>query len=90
MATTPISQSELSRKVDIAALRFIGAYIAKNGFSPSIREIGGHLDRKSPSAAQHITKRLLENGYIKKSGNHRSIVLTKSGRDLIRHENPRS
>ncbi len=50
-------------------LKFIKEKIAKNGYPPTVREIGKFLGLSSPATIQvHLTN-LEEKGYIKKGGN---------------------
>ncbi|HHT38342.1 MAG TPA: transcriptional repressor LexA [Mollicutes bacterium] len=58
------------------ALTFIKEQIAKNGYPPTVREIGQHLGLSSPATIQVHLSNLEEKGYIKKGGNkNRAIEL---------------
>lgn len=51
------------------ALNFIKEGIAKNGYPPTVREIGKFLGLSSPATIQVHLSNLEEKGYIKKGGN---------------------
>jgi repressor LexA len=51
------------------ALNFIKEQIAKNGYPPTVREIGKFLGLSSPATTQVHLSNLEEKGYIKKGGN---------------------
>jgi repressor LexA len=50
-------------------LHFIKEQIAKNGYPPTVREIGKFLGLSSPATTQVHLANLEEKGYIKKGGN---------------------
>jgi repressor LexA len=50
-------------------LKFIKEQIAKNGYPPTVREIGKFLGLSSPATTQVHLSNLEEKGYIKKGGN---------------------
>lgn len=51
-----------NRQLDV--LDFIKRFIAKNGYSPTVREIGAGLSLKSPSTVQEHLKALVAQGII--------------------------
>lgn len=51
------------------ALKFIKEGIAKNGYPPTVREIGKFLGLSSPATIQVHLSNLEDKGYIKKGGN---------------------
>jgi DNA-binding MarR family transcriptional regulator len=53
-------------------------YIRRSTYSTSVREIAAALE-VSPSAVQHHLDRLEADGWIKRGGPERRIVLRKSG-----------
>ena len=59
-------------------VEFVNAFVAENGYSPSVREIGTAVGLKSPSTVHFHLKHMEELGVIKKSGRKgRTITLTK-------------
>ncbi len=62
------------RQKDI--LQIVKELLAKNGYSPTVREIGKQADLHSPATIQFHLKELERKGYIKKSaGTNRTIQL---------------
>lgn len=69
------------------ALRFIKEQIAKNGYPPTVREIGKFLGLSSPATIQVHLSNLEDKGYIKKSGNKsRAIELLVDNEYLNQNE----
>lgn len=63
-----------SRQEDI--LEVIKKFIAKNGFTPTVREIGAMLDLSSPATSHFHLNKLEEKGYIKRNkAKNRAIEL---------------
>ena len=63
-----------TRQKDI--LTFIKKYIARNGYSPSIREIGAHVNLNSPATVHTHIQNLIELGYLKREENsHKTLEL---------------
>ena len=58
-------------------LTFIKKYIAKNNYSPSIREIGNGVNLHSPATVHVHIKNLIDKGYLKRndSNNHKLLEL---------------
>lgn len=52
----------------IQVLRFIHEYQEKNGFPPTIREIGEAVGLSSSSTIHGHIARLIKNGYLEKKG----------------------
>lgn len=48
-------------------LKFIKSYSKKNGFPPSVREIGAELSIKSTATTYYYIEKLIQNGYLKKT-----------------------
>jgi SOS regulatory protein LexA len=69
---------------------FILAYIQKEGYPPSVREIGEAVGLKSPSTVHFHLKHLEEAGYIEKSaGKGRAIVPVRSAEGAaVQRETP--
>lgn len=55
----------LTRK-QAECIKFIGAYIEKNGCAPAIREIAEGIGVKSISSVHALLRRLEERGYIRR------------------------
>ena len=71
----------LTRK-QAALLRFVGAYFARNGFSPTYKEIAAGLGMSpnSRAAVGYGIQRLAKRGYLVNFyGTRQSIVLTYEG-----------
>ena len=73
---------EMKRYSDLSArqneiLTFIKKYIAKNNYSPSIREIGNGVNLHSPATVHVHIKNLIDKGYLKRndSNNHKLLEL---------------
>ena len=67
-------------------LEFVSDFINKNGYSPSIREIGKGVDISAPSLTDYYLAGLEEDGLItsaKKKHVSRSIRLTLAGYEAI-------
>ena len=62
-------------------LDFIGVYMARAGFPPTLEEIGAALGIRSPNAIRNHLLALEKKGYLTKEGaKSRAIRLTKPGR----------
>lgn len=60
-------------------LHWVGAFIDKHGFSPTLEQIGKHLGASKPTVFE-IIDRLISSGRLtKREDVARSIRLTKSG-----------
>ena len=72
-----IKQHRTHRRLDLGAmLDFIKRYSAKNGHSPSLKELCDAMGDRSTSTIRHGLSRLEKQGKIKRSaGTHRSIVV---------------
>jgi repressor LexA len=69
------------------ALKFIKEQIAKNGYPPTVREIGKFLGLSSPATIQVHLSNLEDKGYIKKGGNKsRAIELLVDNEYLNQNE----
>jgi repressor LexA len=69
------------------ALKFIKEQIAKNGYPPTVREIGKFLGLSSPATIQVHLSNLEDKGYIKKGGNKsRAIELLVNNEYLNQNE----
>lgn len=67
--------SEIQRKI----LSYIRRYQEANGYSPSIREIGDHVNLASPSTVKYHLNVLEAREYIKrKPGAARAIKILKA------------
>ncbi len=55
-------------------LIFIKKYIAQNNFSPSIREIGAHVNLNSPATVHTHVNNLIKNGYLKRNMNNHKLL----------------
>lgn len=60
-------------------LRFIGQYIAENGWAPTYQEIADGVGLKSKSDIGAFLFALEKKGYIKKGNGPRMIALTGKG-----------
>lgn len=70
-----------NRQKDI--LEVIKKFIAKNGFTPTVREIGATLNLNSPATAHFHLNKLEEKGYIKRNkSKNRAIELLVSNEYL--------
>lgn len=70
----------------IQVLRFIHEYQSKNGFPPTIREIGEHVGLSSSSTIHGHIERLIKNGYLLKKGEKtkaRAIEVTAKGFEML-------
>ncbi|MBS9338270.1 transcriptional repressor LexA [Fructobacillus sp. M2-14] len=70
----------------IQVLRFIHEYQSKNGFPPTIREIGEHVGLSSSSTIHGHIERLIKNGYLVKKGEKtkaRAIEVTAKGFEML-------
>lgn len=61
------------------ALHFIGAFIDKHGFSPTLEEIGLHLGAFKPAVFEIIDRLISKGRLTKRADVPRSIKLTKAG-----------
>lgn len=74
MARKSEGLSERHKKI----LTFLSQFQSKNGYSPSIREIGDSIDVKSTSLIDYYLNQLEKGGYITREGRvSRSIRVTK-------------
>ncbi|CAK1225296.1 MULTISPECIES: transcriptional repressor LexA [Fructobacillus] len=70
----------------IQVLRFIHDYQSKNGFPPTIREIGEAVGLSSSSTIHGHIARLIKNGYLEKKGEGtkaRAIEVTPAGFEIL-------
>ena len=73
----PVISRKRRKKME-EALSFIRAYRAREGISPTVREIGAYLGLSSTSSTFFLIKTMKENGLITtKEGCARSISPTK-------------
>jgi repressor LexA len=73
-----VRKSEGLSKRHQLILKFLAEFQDKNGYSPSIREIGGSIDVRSTSLVDYYLKQLEEKGYISREQHiSRSICLLK-------------
>lgn len=49
---------------ELAALRFVRAYRAENGYPPSYREVGEHVGIRPANNANRLVRRLLDAGHL--------------------------
>lgn len=76
-----------SRQFETA--RYIGGYIADNGFAPSFDEITAAIGLASKSGTHRLIEGLIERGFVEKIPNRaRTVDLTKAGWALIGREPP--
>lgn len=75
MNTKPLTRRQYE------VLEFIKAFISKNGYSPTVREIREHMGYNSASTAFCIVERLIKKGQIRKNRGPRTIHLVQSGGD---------
>lgn len=73
------------------ALDLLKQYIAKKGYSPTVRELAAMLGHNSPSTTHDLLKKLQQKGYIKNVGIRAIEILApydelKSEADLIIQE----
>jgi repressor LexA len=55
-------------------LKFVSDYIARNGYSPSIREIGQGIGNSSVNSVHRLVSGLISDGYLtRKAGRARSL-----------------
>jgi len=57
------------------ALQFIKSFVSKNGYPPTVREIGDHMGLQSPSTAFNILEILVRKGYIKRGNRPRELQI---------------
>ncbi|MFC4305774.1 winged helix DNA-binding protein [Cohnella boryungensis] len=86
------SNAQPLSRVQRQALEFIEMFIAKNGYSPSTRELASAMKYESSSTAHYLLERLERKGYIsKEASGPRTIRLlmpiAPSGSDLNNEEN---
>ncbi|WP_431785723.1 LexA repressor [Paenibacillus lactis] len=77
MNTKPLTRRQYE------VLEFIKSFIARNGYSPTVREISEHMGYSSASTAFSIVERLIKKGKIRKNRGPRTIHLVQSGRDTV-------
>ena len=69
-------------------LQIIKQLIAKNGYPPTVREIGAKAKLNSPATIHFHLKKLEEKGYIRKgSGKNRTIEILVPNEYLEQNEN---
>lgn len=67
----------------IRILKVIRESIAKNGYPPSMREVGAAVDLASPSSVAHQMRVLTEKGYLRRDPNRpRALVVVDAGPDI--------
>lgn len=54
-------------------LKFIKSFMLKNGYTPTIRQIGFGIGLRSTSSVQRYFDRLVENGEIEQHGKNYSV-----------------
>ncbi len=59
---------------ELAIMEFLQSYINEHDYSPSIAEIGRHINRSHPTVLRHL-KTLEDKGYIKSAPKHRTITI---------------
>lgn len=75
-------QRATERQLDI--LNFIDEYRQKNGYSPSIREIGAGTGIASTSAVNYQINRLVEGGYLARTSDvSRSLILLEAAYEAM-------
>ena len=63
-------------------LEYLRKYLKKNGYSPSLQEIGKHFKLVKSTVHKHV-KNLKEKGYLNKADYHaRTIELSRNKKDL--------
>jgi len=74
-----------NEKTALKALEFIETSYIKNGYPPTVREIGKSVGLSSPSSAMAIVKTLADRGWITMRDRlPRTIVTTELGKREIR------
>ena len=72
-------------------LSFIKKFMVKNGYAPTVREIGDGLNLSSPATIHSHIVNLESKGYIKKEGNkNRTLELLVDNEFVIKNEDIRS
>ncbi len=66
----------LSRR-QAEALEFIKAFVAANGYPPTVREIGENLGLQSSSTAFNLLDQLVKKGYVSKGPGPRMLRVIK-------------
>jgi repressor LexA len=59
------------------ALEFIKAFVAANGYPPTVREIGENLGLQSSSTAFNLLEQLVKKGYVSKGPGPRMLLVIK-------------
>lgn len=59
------------------ALEFIKAFIVKNSYPPTVREIADYMQYQSSSTAFQLLEQLVRKGYIKKGPGPRMLRVLK-------------
>lgn len=67
-----MTNKPLSRRQS-EALDFIKAFVAKNGYPPTVREIGENLGLQSSSTAFNLLEQLVKKGYVSKGPGPRML-----------------
>lgn len=71
-------------KTDIAALQIIRSWSERNGFPPTVREVGRLLGFSSPSSAARVVKSLERRGWVVSAdGKARTMRVTTEGNDVL-------
>lgn len=69
-------------KTSLRVLRYVGAYVARHGYSPTVREICRAMEWSSPNSAQGQLARLRKAGLIQDQGS-RTTKVTDKGQQLL-------
>ncbi|WP_213505430.1 MarR family transcriptional regulator [Paenibacillus faecis] len=63
------------------ALEFIKAFLAKNGYPPTVREIAEHMGYHSSSTAFQLLEQLVRKGFVTKGAGPRMLRVV-SGKEV--------
>lgn len=65
----------------LEALQWIRDFMRKNGWSPTVREVGTALGWASTSTTQYHLDRLRDDGLLERGAGPRQLRLTEQGRE---------
>lgn len=70
-------------RTSVRVLRYLAGYVARHGYSPTVREICRAFEWSSPNAAQGQLARLRKAGMIEDEAGSRTTKVTDRGRQLL-------
>lgn len=76
MNTKPLTRRQYE------VLEFIKSFIARNGYSPTVREISDHMGYSSASTAFSIVEALVKKGCVRKNRGPRTIRVVQRVAEL--------